>query len=37
VAAGNDKTNIDSSNDDLVYPCSYDLDNILCVASVNDN
>ena len=37
VAAGNDWNNIDLSTGDLVYPCAYDLDNILCVASVNDD
>jgi hypothetical protein len=34
AAAGNERINVD---DYPVYPCSYDLDNIICVADVDQN
>ena len=35
VAAGNNYMNVDL--EDLVFPCSYDLDNIICVASIDES
>lgn len=37
VAAGNEHMDVDSDVNNLVYPCSYDLDNIICVASIDEN
>jgi thermitase len=36
AAAGNDTLDLDAPGND-VYPCEFDLDNILCVASVSPN
>ncbi len=36
AAAGNEKINIDKDNESKIYPCAYELDNIICVASVSN-